>query len=203
MPTSSAWPRKPCNTGHGLRCHNGRAQGGRNGRYEAGGGKVVAPAFSVGDQGVMATFQDPAGAFISAWQPGTMAGVFPSGAPNTFGWAELNARGVEKAIPFYRSVFGWTAKKSEMGEGAPPYTEFQLGGESIAGGTEMNPMVPAQVPSYWLVYFGVDDVDGAFEKARKEGAEQILAPRDFPGGRFGIVRDPQGAVLGLLKMKPR
>src|SRR5205823_6518464 len=84
-----------------------------------------------------------------------MADVFPSGAPNTFAWAELNARGIEKGIPFYAATFGWTAKKSEMGEGAPPYTEFQLGGESIAGGTEMNPMVPAQVPSHWLVYFGV------------------------------------------------
>ena len=173
------------------------------GKVEAAGGTVIAPPFSVGDQGVMATFQDPTGAIISAWQPGRMAGVLPSGAPNTFAWAELNARGIEKAIPFYAATFGWTAKKSEMGEGAPPYTEFQLGGESIAGGTEMNPMVPAQVPSYWIVYFGVDDVDGAFKKARKEGAEEMLAPMDFPGGRFGIVRDPQGAAFGLLKMKPR
>ena len=37
----------------------------------------------------------------------------------------------------------------------PPYTEFELGGKSVAGGTEMNPMVPAEVPSYWLVYFDV------------------------------------------------
>ena len=169
----------------------------------ANGGKVLMEPMDVMDAGRMAIFADPIGAVISAWQPGRMADVFPSGAPNTFAWAELNARGIEKAIPFYAATFGWTAKKSEMGEGAPPYTEFQLGGESIAGGTEMNPMVPAQVPSYWIVYFGVDDVDGAFKKARKEGAEEMLAPMDFPGGRFGIVRDPQGAAFGLLKMKPR
>ena len=34
-----------------------------------------------------------------------------------------------------------------MGEGQPDYTEFLLDGESIAGGQEMPPMVPAQVPS--------------------------------------------------------
>lgn len=173
------------------------------GKVEAAGGKVIAPPFAVGEQGVMATFQDPSGAFISVWQPGAMAGVFPSGKPNTFGWAELNARGVEKAIPFYKAIFGWTAKKSEMGEGAPPYNEFQLNGESIAGGTEMNPMVPAQVPSYWLVYFAVDDVDGSFKKATVGGAQELVAPMDFPGGRFAIVRDPQGAPFGLLKMNPR
>jgi predicted enzyme related to lactoylglutathione lyase len=28
----------------------------------------------------------------------------------------------------------------------------------------------------------------------------MLPPRDFPGGRFAIVGDPQGAAFGLLKM---
>ncbi len=37
---------------------------------------------------------------------------------------------------FPKKVFGWSDKKSDM-----PYTEFQLGGESIAGGMEMTPMV--------------------------------------------------------------
>jgi predicted enzyme related to lactoylglutathione lyase len=171
-------------------------------KVEGAGGKVVMQPFDVGDQGRMVVFQDPSGAFISGWQPAAM-GVFNAGEPNTFGWAELNARGIEKAIPFYESAFGWTAKKSEMGEGMPPYTEFQLGGESIAGGMEMNPMVPAEVPSYWMVYFNVDDVDASFQKATDLGAQEMLAPQDFPGGRFAIVGDPQGAAFGLLKMRPR
>ena len=166
---------------------------------EAAGGTVAAPPFDVGDQGRMAVFQDPSGAFISAWQPRTMSG-FQTNAPNTFGWAELNARGIEKAILFYNQVFGWTHKTSETGENAPPYTEFQLGGESTAGGMEMNPMVPAQVPSYWMVYFTVEDLDGSFQKGLKVGGQEMLAPQDFPGGRFAILRDPQGAVFGLLAM---
>jgi uncharacterized protein len=171
-------------------------------KVQSAGGTVVAPAFDVGDQGRMAVFQDPSGAFISAWQ-GTRMGGFQTDTTNSYGWAELNARGVERAIPFYKKVFGWTTKTSEMGEGQPPYTEFQVDGESVLGGMEMNPMVPAEVPSYWMAYFNVDDVDTAFRKATSLGAREMLAPQDFPGGRFAIVTDPQGAAFGLLKMTPR
>jgi predicted enzyme related to lactoylglutathione lyase len=132
-----------------------------------------------------------------------MNAEFPSGEPGTFAWAELSSRGVDKAIPFYQKVFGWTTKTSDMGPDSPPYNEFQLGGESIAGGQEMQPMVPAQVPSYWLAYFGVDDVDKSFKTATQVGAKEIVAPMDFPSGRFAIVSDPQGAAFGLLKMAPR
>ena len=171
-------------------------------RVQAAGGSVVAPPFDVGDQGRMAVFQDPSGAFISAWQ-GTRMGGFQTDVGNSYGWAELNARGVEKALPFYAQVFGWTTKTSEVGEGQSPYTEFQLDGQSIAGAWEMNPMVPAQVPSYWQVYFNVDDVDEAHKKALEAGAREMLPPQDFPGGRFAIISDPQGASFGLLKMTQR
>jgi hypothetical protein len=89
-----------------------------------------------------------------------------------------------------------------MGEGQPPYTEFLLEGQSIAGAWEMNPMVPAEVPSYWQIYFSVEDVDAAYQKALGLGATEMLPPQDFPGGRFAIVSDPEGAGFGLLKTAP-
>jgi uncharacterized protein len=157
----------------------------------------VMPAFDVGDQGRMAVFQDPAGAFISAWQPRAMGG-FGAGHPNMFAWAELNARGVERAIPFYETVFGWTSETRPM-PGGPPYTMFQLDGVDVAGGMEMSPMVPSEVPSYWMVYFGVDDVDATFASVLAAGGREMMAPMAFPGGRFAIVADPQGAAFGLHK----
>jgi predicted enzyme related to lactoylglutathione lyase len=169
---------------------------------EGAGGTVVAPPFDVGDQGRMAVFQDPTGAFISGWQGARMRG-FRTGVPNSLGWVELNARGVDRALDFYRTIFGWTIRTSDMGEGQPPYHEFLLDGQSIAGAQEMNSMVPAAAPSYWQVYFDVDDVDTAFRKAIDGGAQEMLAPMDFPGGRFAILSDPQGASFGLLKMAPR
>ena len=41
-------------------------------------------------------------------------------------------------------------------------------------------MVPARVPSYWVVYFNVDNVDKAFDKVIKEGGKEMLAPQTCP-----------------------
>jgi uncharacterized protein len=161
------------------------------------GGSVIAPPFDVGDQGRMAVFQDPSGAFISGWQATRMRGFQSEGA-NAFGWAEVSARGVDKVLPFYQRIFGWAAKATGSAEQA--YTEFQVDGDSIVGAVEMNPMVPAEVPSYWLVYFTVDDVDASYRTAIDAGAREMLPPMDFPGGRLAIVGDPQGAAFGLMRM---
>lgn len=163
---------------------------------QAAGGTVIAPPFDVGDQGRMAVIQDPSGAFVSAWQAGKMS-RFVHGVPNAYGWAELNARGLERDIPFYETVFGWTTSKSPLGDG-PEYTQFAHDGEDIAGALEMDPAIPAEVPSYWLVYFIAGDVDAAYRKAMDLGAREMVAPQDFPGGRFAIVSDPQGASFGLM-----
>src|SRR5216684_735956 len=169
-------------------------------KAQAAGGNVIAPLMVVGDQGSMAILQDPSGAIFGVWQSNNMTGSQVMGKANSYGWAELNSRGVDKAKPFYKKLFGWGEKKSEMAEGME-YTEFLANGESIAGGMEMNSMVPAQVPSYWLAYFTVEDVDKSHDKAVVLGAKELLDPQDSPGGRFSILSDPQGASFGLLKMK--
>lgn len=168
-------------------------------RVSDAGGTVVMAPFDVGDQGKMAVFQDPTGAFVSAWQ-GTRMGGFETSAPNSFGWAELNARGVDKALPFYTGLFGWDTRTSPMGDDQPPYTEFLLDDAPVAGAWEMSSQVPAEVPSYWQIYFSVEDVDAAYRTALDLGAQEMVAPQDMPGGRFAIVSDPQGASFGLLKM---
>ena len=165
------------------------------------GGQVIAEPFDVGDQGRMAVFADPSGAIFQAWEAAQDTG-FTHDGPNTFGWAELNARGVADVVPFYEKLFGWTTRVSELDPGQPPYREFQQDGESILGAWEMNPQVPAEVPNYWQVYFNVEDVDAAYDKARELGATEIYAPADFPGGRFAILNDPQGASFALLKTEP-
>jgi uncharacterized protein len=166
------------------------------GKVQEAGGTVIAPPFDVGDQGRMAVFQDASGAFFSAWQAGQMT-KFVAGVPTAYGWAELNARGLERAIAFYEKVFGWTTSTSPYGEGLE-YTQFEHNGEPIAGALEINPAIPAEVPSYWMVYFIAGDVDSTYRKALDLGAREMVSPQDFPGGRFAIVSDPQGATFGLM-----
>ena len=170
------------------------------GKVTAAGGTVVAQPFDVGDQGRMAVFMDPTGAFISGWQAGGMRS-FGQGRQNTFGWAELSTRDLERALPFYEQVFGWGARRSGEGDGL--YVEFQHDGESIAGALPMPSMVPAGVPNYWTVYFNADDLEATHRRAIELGARELVAPQAFPGGRFSMVTDPQGGSFGLLAMGAR
>jgi predicted enzyme related to lactoylglutathione lyase len=168
------------------------------------GGNVLAEPFDVGDQGRMAVFADPSGAVISGWQAAGMS-QFTSGVPQSFGWAELNARGLERAIAFYETVFGWTHSEQPFGEGEV-YTSLESGGVPIAGALEMSPQLPAETPSYWLVYFTVAspaEVDAGFKKAIELGGRELVAAQDMPGGRFAIVSDPQGASFGILYTEPQ
>ena len=168
------------------------------GRVRDAGGTVIAEPFDVGDQGRMAVFADPIGAVISAWQ-GARMGTFATNQSNTFGWAELNARGLERAIPFYESIFGWSHSTADVGDGSPPYTQFEADGQQIAGAFEMGDNIPAQVPSFWLIYFNVDDVDATAQTAAAAGGTVTVHPQDYFGGRFAVIRDPQGATFGLFR----
>jgi predicted enzyme related to lactoylglutathione lyase len=82
--------------------------------------------------------------------------------------------------------------------GGPDYIEFQLGGESVAGAWAMSPEQMGGGRSQWMVYFNVDDIDAAFRTALDNGGREINAPQPYPGGKYAIVTDPQGAPFGLL-----
>jgi predicted enzyme related to lactoylglutathione lyase len=169
-------------------------------KVEAAGGKVIAPAFDVLDSGRMAVFQDPSGAFFSVWQPNTMPGFDKAYEPNTFGWAELNTRGVDQLTEFYTKVLGWGVKKSEGGNGSPPYVEWQLDGKSIGGAIDLaNIPGMGEVPPFWLVYFMVSDIDATAKKVGELGGVVQKGPEPYPGGRFAIVAEPSGAVFGLME----
>jgi uncharacterized protein len=168
-------------------------------KVQEAGGTVIAPPFDVGDQGRMAVFADPSGAVFSGWQGAEMS-QFVAGIPNAFGWAELNARGLDRAVAFYENVFGWTHSTSPFGEGEV-YTQFEHDGQPLAGALEMNSQIPAETPSNWLIYFTVDEVDARFKKAIELGAHEMVPPTDMPGGRFAIVGDPQGAAFGILNVQ--
>src|SRR5258706_4537712 len=64
----------------------------------AAGGRVIAEPMQVGPQGRMAVIQDPAGAFIGAWEPGEMKGAQGLKRPNSVSSYELNSRGNDQSI---------------------------------------------------------------------------------------------------------
>jgi predicted enzyme related to lactoylglutathione lyase len=159
------------------------------------GGTVYAPPMDVADLGRMAVFADPVGAAFGVWQPGTHTGAELVDEEGTFTWTELSTRDQAKALPFYESVLGWTAKSMDG------YTEFQLGGTSVAGCMDMPDMVPADVPSYWMPYFAADDPEAKAKQAAGLGATVLVPLMEFGGGRFSVVQDPHGSTFGLLDLK--
>jgi hypothetical protein len=89
-----------------------------------------------------------------------------------------------------------------MDMGGMTYTEWKLGDRAVAGMQAMPDMVPAEVPSHWLVYFAVDDADATVSKATGAGATTLLPPMDIPPGRFAVLSDPDGAAFAVIKMNP-
>jgi predicted enzyme related to lactoylglutathione lyase len=167
-------------------------------RAEKAGGNVILPPMEVMAAGKMAVYQDPTGAFISAWQPGEHKGAQLVNEPGSWSWNELNTRDLERSKSFYSEVFGWDPVT--QGEGANSYTEWKLDGESVAGMMEMPPMVPADVPPHWLVYFAVDDADAAVAKIQELGGSVFVPPMDVQPGRLSVVADPQGAAFAVIKL---
>jgi predicted enzyme related to lactoylglutathione lyase len=56
----------------------------------------------------------------------------------------------------------------------------------------------------WLPYVSVNDADRALALAKKRGGFVVLGPHDIDGiGRFGVVKDPTGAQLAVMKLAHR
>ncbi|HYA01183.1 MAG TPA: VOC family protein [Candidatus Binatia bacterium] len=168
-------------------------------KAKAAGGTVLVEPIDVMGRGTMAFLEDPAGAAIGIWQPALHQGVQVKDVPGSVTWIELHTRDLEAVRAFYGSVFGWGHRDTEMG--GMVYTEFTLGGASLAGATPLRPGEDVY-PSYWLIYFGVADVDAGTARAEEHGGPALVPPTDFSGGRFSVIRDPQGGIIGLLRLNP-
>lgn len=71
------------------------------------GGTVVADPFDVMTYGRMAILNDPGGATLAIWQPGTHVGAQRVGEPGTLSWCELATREPKAAEKFYGGLFEW------------------------------------------------------------------------------------------------
>jgi len=119
--------------------------------------------------------------------------------PTGFGafcWSQLNASDAAACEPFYCGLFGWSATHEDAG--GMTMTLFTRGKDQI--GTLMQiPSQGRETPrSHWLGYVWVEDLDAAFVKAKTLGAMPYVSPTPIPGvGRFAVIGDPGGAILGL------
>jgi predicted enzyme related to lactoylglutathione lyase len=91
-------------------------------------------------------------------------------------------------------VLGWTFRPSVP---MPGGVEYMLFAYSDKGGGGIRPTGPSETPgSSFTVH--VADTRAAFEKALREGAEEMVAPTPImPGVTIAVVRAPGGVPVGF------
>lgn len=156
------------------------------------GANVHAPPFDVMEAGRMAVVQDPQGAFFMVWEPRQQIGAGFVNAPGALSWNELASPDVDASAAFYGDLFGWTTQPFE---GSPQRYLVVKNQDRGNGGIRELGDQPA--PPHWLVYFGIDDIEGGLARVAELGGSALAGPVDIGIAKIGIVRDPQGATFAL------
>ncbi|MCL5669379.1 MAG: VOC family protein [Gammaproteobacteria bacterium] len=110
---------------------------------------------------------------------------------NPFVHVELLTNDVTKAKKFYQGLFDW--KLEDM-----PGMDYTMinAGAGTGGGMMKNPA--PNMPSHWMAYVLVDDINAATKKAKALGANVVKEVTEIAGyGWFSVIVDPTGAALGL------
>jgi uncharacterized protein len=170
----------------------------------ANGGKVIQAPHDLPGVGRAARIADPQGAELfvfknDAGDPADPPSTEPP-PPRRFFWNELHTTDPAGALRFYEKVLGFTHKTMNTGPGGDYHVLESRDGVGRGGVTHH---LPKDVPPHWLPYVEVDDPDATIARAKKLGARIPVAPEDIPGiGRFGVLEDPTGAVLAVMKAQP-
>ena len=114
--------------------------------------------------------------------------------PGIFSWNELMTRDFEGSAKFYTGLFGWTREDLDMG--GFTYGMFKAGERPVAGMIVLPPEAES-MPVMWMGYVTVEKLEASVAKAVELGAKVLKKITAISMGRFAILADPQGAVIGL------
>jgi len=164
------------------------------------GGSIVKGPDDIKGAGRYAVLKDPQGAVFAIIDPENAraehVGVPPLG---TFSWHELATSDNEAAFAFYSGLFGWDAMaRMDMGP-TGVYLIFGWNGQQ-RGGMYIKP-ADWPAPPNWMPYIHVPNVDDGFVSAVGDGARELVAPMNVPGGsRIASLTDPTGAAVAIHSM---
>ncbi len=162
------------------------------------GGSVCVPPSDIPGTGRFAVCGDRQGAYFSIFtglpeSPGADPEVLAHGRVC---WNELMTSNDEDAQQFYSALFGWAPQPMDMGEMG--LYRVQMAGQKHAGGIMRSPM--PGTPSWWCVYFTVNDLAQSTTKARELGAKVLVENQPIPQiGTFSLLQDPVGAMVALFQ----
>lgn len=112
------------------------------------------------------------------------------------GWIDLTVPEADRIRDFYGKVIGWTWQPVKMGD----YDDFNMLGPDgrPAAGVCFKKGVNAQIPSQWLIYITVPDIDSSVAACIELGGKVLVGPKGMGSmGKFCVIADPAGAVCAL------
>lgn len=119
---------------------------------------------------------------------------------------EIHATNPERALTFYRSMFGWEITKWA---GPADYWLIATGPDGepgINGGLVVRrgaPPAEGQAVNSFVCTVGVTDVDASLQKALASGGSLAVPKMPIPGvGWLAYVKDTEGNILGLMQRDP-
>ncbi len=116
----------------------------------------------------------------------------------TFCWNELASKDASTSGKFYTELFGWKSVETPIGD--TTYTLFKIGDKDVGGMCQMTAEW-GEMPSHWMSYVAVDDVDALASRVENLGGKVCVPPTDIPTvGRFSVIQDPTGATLSIIKL---
>ena len=157
------------------------------------GGSTHMDAFNAPGVGRMQPVSDAQGGMFCLFKGETGDPPRVDG-PGSLHWNELWTQDPEASLAFYEKVLGYTHEEMTMPNGK--YYIFKDGDQMRAG---MLQAPSSDIPTMWLQYITVDDCDATLARAKKNGATVIAEPMDAEPGRFAILRDPLGGMIGVIK----
>jgi len=165
---------------------------------EAEGARIISAAMPVADLGTQAVLNDPTGAHVGAWQPGTFPGFTVLNEQGTPAWFELHTRDYDKAVAFYRTAFRWdTQIVGDSDDFRYSVMRNPSGDGELAGIMDAKAFLPPGAPAHWSIYWHVDDAPATVAKVKALGGSVVSDVEDTPYGRLATVKDPAGAEFKL------
>ena len=117
-----------------------------------------------------------------------------------FVWHDLITDDVGAAQRFYGGLLGWEFQQATHPRGGD-YTLISAGGHYLGGMVLLEDPANADY-SRWLPYLSVADVDEAVRVTETAGGSAVVRPLELGNiGRAAAIKDPQGAVLGLVRSR--
>ena len=112
------------------------------------------------------------------------------------GWIDMSVGDADGARDFYKAVVGWETEDVDMGGYSDYVMKMPATGDGVAGVCHAQGS-NADLPSGWLIYIVVEDVEKSAAACTAHGGRIVLEPRGLAGGRFCVIEDPGGSVAAL------